>query len=103
MDFSLLFFAGCILCWVLAVRNTVVRPAGTGRTGWLVGAVLLTVGLAALAAAQYVGSSLDHEGYLQEPFFLIGGGSLLNLAGSCVTVGMLLRLALLRRKRTVVP
>ena len=103
MNLPLLFFAGSLLCWLLALRNAVVLPGGTGRTGWVLGAVLLTAGLAALAAARYIGSSLDSDGYLQEPFFLIGGGSLLNLAGSCLTLVMLLRAAFRRRKATVAP
>ena len=103
MNLPLLFFAGSLLCWLLALRNAVVLPGGTGRTGWVLGAVLLTAGLAALAAARYIGSSLDSDGFLHEPFFLIGGGSLLSLAGSCVTLGMLLRLAFVRRKQATAP
>jgi|GEM_PF-2506931 len=89
MLLSYLLFIGYLASWILATRNAV-KSQVRSRGVWRFTAVLLTVGLGALIAARCIGSSLDAEGFLQEPFFLIGGGSLLSLAGSCLTLGLLL-------------
>ncbi|MCX6848350.1 MAG: DUF3955 domain-containing protein [Verrucomicrobia bacterium] len=90
MSLPYLFFIGYLACWILAMRNPL-KSQVRNRGAWRFTAVLLTVGLASLLAARCIGSSIDKDGYLQEPFFLIGGGSLLSLAGSCLTLGLLLR------------
>jgi len=90
MSLPYLFFIGYLACWILATRNAM-KSQVRNRGGWRFTAVLLTAGLGALFAARCIGSSLDAEGFVQEPFFLIGGGSLLCVAGSCLTLGLLLR------------
>lgn len=70
--------------WILSTRNAL-TPTVRNQRVWRVAAVLLTIGLTALTAAQMIGSSLDKDGFLHEPFYLIGSGSLLSLAGSGIT------------------
>ena len=88
MFLSYLLCIGYLVSWILATRNAL-KSQVRSRGVWRFTAVVLTVGLGALVAAQCIGSSLDAEGFLQEPFFLIGGGTLLCLAGSCLTLGLL--------------
>lgn len=75
--------------WLLSTRNAL-TPTVRRRRAWRVAAVLLTIGLTALTAAQMIGFYLDQDGFLHEPFFLIGSGSLLSLAGSGITLLLLL-------------
>ena len=84
-----LFFIAFVACWILALRNVFFAKPRHPRT-WRTTAVLLTIGLSFVIAAQLIGSSVDHEGILREPFFLVGSGSLLNLAGLSLTFVLLL-------------
>ena len=88
-----------LACWFLSARNALMSGARNRRL-WLLTALLLTVGLGSLTAAWFIGSYVDEEGWLHEPFFLIGGGTLLSLAGSFIT-GVLLLLGLFRRGAAV--
>jgi hypothetical protein len=83
----ILLCTGYLACWILSTRNALVSGA-RNRGVWIFTALLLTVGASSLFAAWCIGSHLDHEGVLQEPFYLIGGGTLLCLAGSFITVVM---------------
>ena len=83
-----LLTTGYLVCWILSTRYALMR-GGRNRRVWGFAAGMLTVGLCSLAAAWCIGSHLDSEGFLVEPFFLIGGGALLSLAGSLITGVML--------------
>lgn len=72
------------------MRN-VLKSTVRNRGVWRLAVVMVTVGLGELLAARCIGSSLDAEGFLKEPFFLIGTGSLLALGGSCLALGLWLR------------
>ena len=85
-----LFFIGYLASWILATRNALTAKV-RHLWAWRVSAILLTVGLASLFAARRIGSSIDKDGFLHEPFFLIGSGSLLSLTGMCLTFALLLR------------
>jgi hypothetical protein len=90
IDLPNLLFASCVVSLIVSIRYSLV--SGVRNQGvWRVAAVLLTVGMSALVEAWREGSYLDAEGFLHEPFYLIGGGTLLNLAGLGLTVVMLLR------------
>lgn len=84
-----LFFIAFVACWILAIRNVFFAKPQHPRT-WRTTAALLTIGLSSVTAAYFIGSSVDEQGFLHEPFFLIGGGSLLNLAGMILTFILLL-------------
>lgn len=90
MPLSSVLFIGYLACWILAMRNAL-KATVRSRGAWRFAAVLVTVGLGELFAARCIGSSLDAEGFLKEPFFLIGSGSLLALGGSCLALGLWLR------------
>ena len=75
--------------WIVATGCSVQRNM-RNLVAWRLSAVVLTVGFSFLTAAKLIGSSIDSEGFLHEPFFLIGSGSLLVLAGSCVALLLLL-------------
>ena len=81
---------GYLASWIVATRHAL-KPATRHLRSWRVAAILLTLGLASLLAAQRIGSSIDSDGFLHEPFFLIGSGSLLSLAGSALALLLLLR------------
>jgi len=74
--------------WLHATRNAL-TPTVRRLRAWRVAAVLLTIGLTALTAAEMIGFYLDKDGFLHEPFFLIGSGSLLSLAGLGITLLLL--------------
>ncbi|WP_238719646.1 DUF3955 domain-containing protein [Nitratireductor alexandrii] len=50
--------------------------------------VLLVAGLACLVAFRLIGSDVDENGILREPFFLLPIGSLLVLVGFAGLAGM---------------
>ena len=90
MNMPDLLYIGCLASWILATRRALTSKV-RNRRAWRFTAVLLTAGLASLLTARCLGSSIDKDGFLHEPFFLIGSGSLLSVAGSCITSGLILR------------
>lgn len=89
MNLPNLFFLTFVLCWLLALRNSFLARPRHPRT-WRTTAALLTIGLSLVTLAKWIGSTVDQQGLLHEPFFLIGSGSLLNLAGMSLTIVLLL-------------
>lgn len=89
MNLPNLFFLAFVLCWFLALRITLFARPRHPRT-WRTTTVLLTIGLSLVTSAKWIGSTVDEQGFLHEPFFLIGSGSLLNLAGMILTIVLLL-------------
>lgn len=80
LDPPTIFLIGYVLAWLWATVNAF-RPKTRFLRAWRACAVVLTAGLSMLLASFFIGSSLDEQGYLHEPFFLIALGSLLSLAG----------------------
>ncbi|WP_223938021.1 DUF3955 domain-containing protein [Chromobacterium violaceum] len=56
----------------------------------IVVALMAAAGLACLGTASLIGSHVDTNGVLREPFALIAGGSLLIVASAVVAAGCLL-------------
>ncbi|MEQ1843930.1 MAG: DUF3955 domain-containing protein, partial [Verrucomicrobiales bacterium] len=56
------------------------------RRGWLVSAILLSIGLLLLLAFRILGSTVDEQGVLHEPFPLLAIGSLFGLVGLGMTL-----------------
>lgn len=80
MDWPTLFGMGYVLTWLLAVVIAF-RPQVRFLRAWRGCAILLSMGLSMLLASRLSGGSLDDQGVLHEPFFLVGLGSLLSLGG----------------------
>ncbi|MBP6784578.1 MAG: DUF3955 domain-containing protein [Verrucomicrobiales bacterium] len=80
LDLPALFMIGYVLAWLLATTHAF-RPGVKFVRAWRVFAVVLSIGLSMLLGARFIGGSLDAQGVLHEPFFLVAIGSLVCLAG----------------------
>ena len=80
LDLPALFMIGYVLAWLLATTHAF-RPGVKFVRAWRVFAVVLSIGLSMLLGARFIGGSLDAQGVLHEPFFLVRAGSRVCLAG----------------------
>lgn len=95
LDQPTLWQIGFVLSWLLAVTNSF-RPRVSFRRAWRVAATLLTIGLSLLVTFCSLGSTIDEQGFLHEPFPLLAIGSLLSFTG--LVLAFLLALATGARK-----
>lgn len=63
-----------------------------------IGVLVATIGLVCLLAFRLIGSSLDQDGFLQEPFGLLPIGYLLVVAGALVALIGFIRLRIEKRR-----
>lgn len=82
-----------VVCLSIVLCAWMVIHDRAHRLWWIVSATLLGLGIACFIALNVIGTHIDDQGILHEPFALIPIGYLLSLAG---VLSVLLRIVLNR-------